>query len=414
MNHFLLVIFLQYLTKVRRFFVTNCECQMPDAWSIDYVSSHWRKLEDQSLGHCVFQSWAWLDCWLGVAKKHIRPIIFKDNGKVVGMCFIGFGKTYDAKIIGFKTIFPFLSGMNNVDIITPEYNQILCLDEYKHIVYKLLIEFIANDKRLKKYSRILLSHISQEHLEEYQKTAQDTGYHLDIYKTVHSAYVDLKKIRDENLDYNHSFSKSLKTDIRRCEKLYTEKYGILKLEKPGNVTQAQNWFQELGKLNKVRFQKKNQKSAWDYPELVGMHRAFLNRQFSSGTAQIVRLCAGTTPIGYLYNFMYRNVVYFYMSGFRLESDNRLKPGLLTHSHAIQDYFKQGLKTYDFMAGDQSYKYRMATDTNDVFYLTLTKKTMSFKCVQFLKKLTRFLKSTKKDTAPQETLPHDNTESKDIG
>jgi hypothetical protein len=108
--------------------------------------------------------------------------------------------------------------------------------------------------------------------------------------------------------------------------------------------------------------------------------------------------------------MYRDVVYFYMSGFRLETDNRLKPGLLTHSHAIQDYFKQGLKTYDFMAGDQAYKYRMATDMCDVFYLTLTKKTVSFKCVQFLKKIKAFFKATQKNTILQNETPPQEEEN----
>ena len=126
--------------------MNHCECHMPDAWSVDYISSHWRKLEEQSSDHSVFQSWAWIDCWLEIAKKYIRPIIFKDNGKIVGMCFIGFGKSYDCRIIGFKTIFPFLSGVEQVDIIASEYNSILCLPEYAQIVYTLLTQFLKTDK----------------------------------------------------------------------------------------------------------------------------------------------------------------------------------------------------------------------------------------------------------------------------
>lgn len=384
--------------------MSHCECQMPDAWSVDYISSHWRKLEEQSRHHTIFQSWAWLDCWLEIAKKHIRPIIFKDNGKVVGICFIGTGKTYDLKIIGIPTIFPFLSGHQNLDIVTPEYSQILCLPEYKDSLYKDLIHFLVTDKRFTKYKRISLTHISQSNLSEYQKTAEDIGYSVNIYKKVRSALVDFEPIRSQNLHYDEHFSKSLKNEISRSEKLYTQKYGTLKLEKPGNVTQAHNWFQELGKLNKSRFEKKNLKSAWDYPDLLCMHRAFLNRQFSCGTADIIRLCAGTTPIGYLYNFIYRGVVYFYMCGFRFEDDNKFKPGILTHYYALDYYFKKNLKSYDFMAGDQPYKYRMATDTSDVFYLTITKKDLKFKIISAFQSLKNFLKGEKPQQLDQSDLP----------
>ena len=371
--------------------MVNCECHMPDAWSVDYVSSHWRKLEEQSSEHSIFQSWSWIDCWLEIAKKHIRPIIFKDNGNIIGMCFIGFGKSYDCKFFKFKTVFPFLSGSSHIDIITSEYNRIICLPEYEDVVHDALIRFLKNDKRISKISRIIIPCISEKHSLIYKNASKDIDWDFNIYKTVNAAYIDFNKIRKDNDDYNTHFSKSLKNDIRRCEKIYVEKYGNIKLERPENVTQAQNWLQELGKLNKVRFKNKGVNSAWDYPELVRMHRAFLNRQFSAQNVEIIRLCVGTTPIGYLYNFIYRGVVSFYMSGFRYEDDNRLIPGLLTHSYTIRDHFLNGKNIYDFMAGDQSYKYRMSTNTINLDYISITKKTIFFRCVNILKKMVKIFK-----------------------
>lgn len=387
---------------------------MPDAWSVDYISSHWRKLEEQSRDHSVFQSWAWIDCWLEIAKKHIRPILFKDNGKIVGMCFIGFGKSYDCRIIGFKTIYPFLSGVSQVDIVASEYNAVLCLPEYTQTLQKLLIDFFKNDKRLLSYSRVLLQRISETELPLYQDVALNNNFDIDVYRNEQSAYVNLKQLRDDGLGYDDGFSKSLKTDIRRSEKLYAEKYGALKFEKPGNVTQAQNWFQELGKLNKLRFKTKGEKSAWDYPELIRMHRAFLNRQFACGNAEIVRLCAGSTPIGYLYNFIYRGVVYFYMGGFRYDDDNRLKPGLLTHNYAIKEHFLRGNIAYDFMAGDQSYKYRMGIKGMNMYHLTLTKKNTKLKCVKLLNTFKAlFIKNNKKiDNVVDEQVLEEDEKSKD--
>jgi CelD/BcsL family acetyltransferase involved in cellulose biosynthesis len=351
---------------------------------VDYIRNHWRKLEADAVGHSIFQNWEWIECWLEVAKQHVRPLIFKDNNqKIIGICFVGFSSIYDLKIFGFRTLFPFLSGVPSIDILASEYNQILCLPEYRLIVHELLVDFLLKSDQMKQYSRILLRRVPDEFLEIYKNVAERNNCIFKIFKTEPSAYTDLKSLQEEKLPYDDYFSKSLKSDIRRSEKLYREKYGELKLEKSTNVTQAQNWFQEIGKLNRLRFQDKYKKVAWDYPELVQVNRAFLNRQFSSGKVEIIRLCAGANPIGYLLNFIYRDVVYFYMCGFRYEEDNRLKPGLLMHNYAIQEYYKQGLHKYDFMAGDQHYKYRMGKQGVTMHHFTISRKSFKLKCVHVL-------------------------------
>ncbi|MFT6071525.1 MAG: hypothetical protein ACJARD_001082 [Alphaproteobacteria bacterium] len=365
---------------------------MPDAWSLDYIRSHWRKLEAESTDHSIFQSWDWIECWLETAKKFVRPVLFKnDSNKVVGICFVGFSKSYDYKFFGFHTIYPFLTGKLAIDVISSEYNAVLFLPEYRHIVHETLIDFLLNNKKTSKYSRILLQRVPCKYLENYKKIADENDCCFDLYKTEPSAAVDLQHLRDDNLECNHYFSKSLRYTIRRSTKEYEKQFGSIQFERADNVTQAQNWFQELGKLNQIRFQSKNQKSAWDYPNLVQMNRVFINRQFSSGNVEIVRLRAGTTTIGYLYNFVYRGVVYFYMSGIRYEKSNLFAPGLMIHEHTIYDHFNNKNTIYDFMAGDQSYKYRLGKHSLDMHHFTITKKGFMLKCVHLLSCLKKIFK-----------------------
>lgn len=367
---------------------------MPDAWSMDYISSIWRKIEAESQNHSIFQSWDWISCWLEISKKNVQPIIFKSNGKAVGICFIGFGQSFDLRIFSFKTVFPFQTGNPAIDELCTEYNAILSLPEYIETVHLKLIDFLIKHKRLKKYQRILLNNISEKNIEFYQKSALDNDLNLKIFKTTPSAQINLEHLRQNNLPYDYHFSKSLKKDIRRSEKLYTEKYGSLTIERPDNATQAHNWFQELGKLHKKKFEAQKGSSFWDYPEIVRMQRAFLNRKFSSGVVEIVRLCAGTTPIGYLYNFVYRNVIYFYLSGFRFEDDNRLKPGLLSHNYLIQQHYNNDINIYDFMAGDQKYKYRMAQEGETQYHLYLDKKTFKHNCINAIGSFKKIFKNHK--------------------
>jgi len=365
---------------------------MPQAWSIDYVRKHWRNIEAESKNHSIFQSWAWIECWLELAKKYVKPVIFKNSDqKIVGICFVGLGKSNDFRIFGFKTIFPFITGVEKIDIVASEYHSILCLPEYRDSIHEVFVDFLFSDKNLQKFKRLYLKRVPEDSLPLYQKASEKYRFNMDIFKKEKSARIDIEALQGDSKPFNTPFSKSCKSDIKRSIKLYNEKYGALKLEKSDSVTQAQNWFQELMKLNQIRFHSKNLKAAIDYPDLIQINRIFLNRYFSLGKVDIVRVCCGSTAIGYLYNFVYNKHVYFYLGGLRYEDDNRLKPGLVTHSCAIEHYAQNNMRIYDFMAGDQPYKYRLGDDGPIMYHFTITKKGVKSMITQFLKRIKMFFK-----------------------
>jgi CelD/BcsL family acetyltransferase involved in cellulose biosynthesis len=68
------------------------------------------------------------------------------------------------------------------------------------------------------------------------------------------------------------------------------------------------------------------------------------------------------------------VVSFYQSAFVYESDNRLKPGLLTHALAIQALLDGGYGRYDLLAADgpdgSRYKASLATDKGRLAWAVL--------------------------------------------
>ena len=59
-------------------------------------------------------------------------------------------------------------------------------------------------------------------------------------------------------------------------------------------------------------------------------RALIDRGFSKGVIDILRITAGGHELGYLYNFVYRDRVSNYQSGFQFGPDGRYKPGLVAH------------------------------------------------------------------------------------
>lgn len=370
----------------------ECVCHMPDAWSVEYIKSHWKKLEKEA-DISFFQSWPWMDAWITVSKTHIRPLIFKVKGKIVGISFVGQGKTKDLRIFKFKTIFPWGTGYEGIDVCAPEYNTPITISGYEKIVRKTMVEFLIKDKRFEKFSRIDFHRVPEN---EYKDYIID-GISCDIYKYEESAEVDLKSLRDKNDSLNSIISKGAMTQIKKSIKLYEEKFGKIRYEVADNTTKAHNWFVELGKLNQKRFNKKGQKGVWDYPKLLQMQRALLDRYFSKGCTEVVRVCAGNKVVGYLYNFIFRDRIYFYMGGFVFEDDNKFKPGLMTHYYAILHHLENGRECYDFMAGNQSYKRRLGGDAPKMLSFTLTKKSIKYSISKRIESIRNFfLRSNNND------------------
>ena len=74
--------------------------------------------------------------------------------------------------------------------------------------------------------------------------------------------------------------------------------------------------------------------------------------------ELLELTAGSHVLGYLYNFQHGERVYSYQSGFSYSEDNRHRPGLLAHALAIERAQAQGMRVYDFLAGEAPYKARL--------------------------------------------------------
>lgn len=85
------------------------------------------------------------------------------------------------------------------------------------------------------------------------------------------------------------------------------------------------------------------------PRIPALHEDLIARGVADGIVRISRTMAGEPTIGVLYNFVHDGLVLNHQSGFLYESDNRLKPGLVSLVLSVEDAIARGERG-DFMAG----------------------------------------------------------------
>jgi CelD/BcsL family acetyltransferase involved in cellulose biosynthesis len=64
----------------------------------------------------------------------------------------------------------------------------------------------------------------------------------------------------------------------------------------------------------------------------------------------------------MWQFKYGGRMMLYNSGLDVETFSYLSPGIVLLTHSVDDAIRRGFRYYDFLRGDETYKYRMGAET----------------------------------------------------
>lgn len=93
----------------------------------------------------------------------------------------------------------------------------------------------------------------------------------------------------------------------------------------------------------------------------------------AGWLQLIFLDVDGTPVATYLNFDYNNRVQVYNSGLDPSQYLQLSPGWVLLGYAIQHAIAQGRSEFDFLQGDEDYKYRMGGKDTKVWMLMADKR-----------------------------------------
>ena len=171
--------------------------------------------------------------------------------------------------------------------------------------------------------------------------------------------IDLEAQRSSGKDYLAGLSKNSRQQLRRSIRLYEER-GSLEIHAADDTRQALEYFMAMKVLHVQAWQQRGHDAgAFRFDAFERFHTRLIERFHQSGHVEVLKVSAGGHVLGYLYNLLRAGHVHSYQSGFALEADNRMKPGLVCHYLAIERHLRQGAKIYDLLAGGQRYKTSLA-------------------------------------------------------
>jgi CelD/BcsL family acetyltransferase involved in cellulose biosynthesis len=310
----------------------------------DLVRALWCELENRASSN-VFLSWFWIGTWLEVFVSDFILVTAKNQqGHVVGLGIV-VKSSSPSLFRGSDDYHLHRTGSRELDQIWIEYNDYLMDADYveqlrplmnqyvmSHIVKKGGLSIGVSDSEV--LSRAGLSNISQRVVWE------TVAYRVNLHR-----YASFSEYEKQTL------SKNARYQIRRSKKRYALNGPIeFHYYDKGEVTQ---FFKECGPNHLQRW---GESSGFNNPKFLDFHHRLANKGIEQGIVKLAKVMAGEQHLGYIYNLHYKNCVYFYLSAFDYNfEDKHLKPGLVTHHLLIESALNKGFLHYDFMGGELQYK-----------------------------------------------------------
>lgn len=155
-------------------------------------------------------------------------------------------------------------------------------------------------------------------------------------------------------EYLGGLSSNFRSQVRRhCRKMRKlSGISIQRIEPP----EASRFAAELIRLNRTRISHKGSESSLEDEKFRNFIADAIPALVNEELAWMDAVTDGEKYLAAAFNMVYAGRVYYYMGGFD-ETASQLRPGTVLFAEAIQRSIENGMKSYDFLRGAESYKYR---------------------------------------------------------
>jgi CelD/BcsL family acetyltransferase involved in cellulose biosynthesis len=336
-------------------------------------SAAWGALAAASNPGSFFLTREWVEAWLEVfgPSTRARIVVFHEDAgppDPAGLCILAFRADRRGPFV-LRRAYLNTAGEAETDEACQEYNALLCQPGMEDAV-----------------ASALATHLDGEAWDEFLANAMAAGPSLDALlrsplgrrgvarREVPAPFVDLRPLDGSVDGYLRTLSRNTREQVRRSRR-ELEVEGPLRVREASSLAEARALLHELAALHTASWNARGKLGVFASPLFLDFHERLVGKAFDRGMIQLLRVAAGEATIAALYSFVHGGKANFYQSGFRLETDKRVKTGLVAHTWAIEHCRSRGLVEYDFLAGDSQYKSSLATGVRHLTWLVFRRGTV---------------------------------------
>jgi CelD/BcsL family acetyltransferase involved in cellulose biosynthesis len=331
----------------------------------DELKSEWNELVQRSITNRVFSTWEWQQTWWQVyCPGSLWVITCRDEqGKLLGIA-PWFIEDHPRKDDPQQTE-RMVRSIGCVDVT--DYLDVIVDQNHSDIVFECLADYVNQHRE--DFDVIDLCNIPEKSptREKFIAALEAHNFKITVQQQEVCPIIDLPNDFDIYLDsLDKKQRHELRRKLRRAEGA-PENVDWYIVGDSHNLDAELDCFLHLmaaSGVEKAEFLKDSRNLAF--------FRSMVHAVYEQGWLQLSFLTIGGTPAATYMNFDYDKQILVYNSGLAPSEYGHLSPGIVLLCHNIRHAIETGHTVFDFLRGNESYKYRMGGKDHPVYMLRADK------------------------------------------
>jgi CelD/BcsL family acetyltransferase involved in cellulose biosynthesis len=326
------------------------------------LRDEWNELLEASNSNCLFLTWEWLHTWWRHLSdgRRLSILTARREGRLVAIVPLALRPQQLRLLMPFHTL-EFL-GTGSVG---SDYLDVIIRRGMEEETVRVLADYLGHGKQVLEFAQFKRGDSCAAPALAGQ--LRDRNWSSTEVTIGVCPFIDLSGRSWESYlaTLGHEYRRNFKRRLRQLTAQFAFSFELAVSE-----DQRREALQALLDLHERRWQERGGSDAFHTPDLRAFHDELTQLALQRGWLRLFLMRLDGRPAAALYGFMYDRRFYFYQQGFDPRFA-RYSLGLVMTGLTIQEAIKEGAGEYDFLSGDEEFKFHWAADARELGRLGLT-------------------------------------------
>lgn len=367
--------------------------RIEDPAAFQALREEWDELLAASLADSFFLTWEWLYAWWThlAGDRRLFLLVARQGGRLVAIAPLSLRARRVAGVVPLRSV-EFLGA----DRLSSDYLDVIVRRGWEADAIPALARYLADARLALELASVRRAGCAAAAL---SRALTQRRWRMWEIPTAVCPFIDLSGHTWES--YLGTLESKPRNDFLRLLKNLTKKFSV-RLEPASSEHQRREFMAHLVRLHNLRWQNLGGSDALHTADLVAFHDEVSRVTLERGWLRLFVLWLDGQPVASLYGFRYGRTFYFVQTGFD-PAYGRHAVGLITVGLTIKSAIAEGAEEYDFLRGDEAYKFRWAREVRHLATLEVYPRGAPELLYRRTQRLTAVAKRIARQTLPRTVI-----------
>jgi len=367
--------------------------RIEDPAAFQALREEWDELLAASLADSFFLTWEWLYAWWThlAGDRRLFLLVARQGGRLVAIAPLSLRARRVAGVVPLRSV-EFLGA----DRLSSDYLDVIVRRGWEADAIPALARYLADARLALELASVRRAGCAAAAL---SRALTQRRWRMWETPTAVCPFIDLSEHTWES--YLGTLESKPRNDFLRLLKNLTKKFSV-RLEPASSEHQRREFMAHLVRLHNLRWQNLGGSDALHTADLVAFHDEVSRVTLERGWLRLFVLWLDGQPVASLYGFRYGRTFYFVQTGFD-PAYGRHAVGLITVGLTIKSAIAEGAEEYDFLRGDEAYKFRWAREVRHLATLEVYPRGAPELLYRRTQRLTAVAKRIARQTLPRTVI-----------